>query len=75
MGIIQRTMCAWFGHSKIVDVDFYLVSCARCGVQIADTLQTGGRADIVIVGHDCEKCRANAKKLTWRDKLFTRRWR
>ena len=67
---LKETFCVWFGHSNIVTNCFGYVSCARCGVQIADTLTGGPVPDAVLVGHDCDTCRKNYIKCTWRDKLF-----
>lgn len=67
----KAVTCAILGHSKIVTTFFGYVNCARCGAQIGDAL--GGMFDgskVVIVGHDCDVCRANYKKLTWKDKVL-----
>ncbi len=68
----RATVCAWLGHSRIQDVCFGYYSCNRCGAQIGDAL--GGVYDdsrVVVVGHDCDVCRANYAELDWRDLLFT----
>lgn len=64
-------VCALIGHSKIQKHCFGYFYCARCGDLLGDKL--GGyydTSDAVIVGHNCEVCRANYKKLSWKDKLF-----
>ena len=65
-------VCTLIGHSRIVTTCFGYVSCSRCKDQIGDTL--GGCFELkecVIVGHNCDGCRKNYEKLTWRDKLYT----
>lgn len=64
--------CALVGHSRIQTTFFGYYYCARCGAQVGDALagvysQAGA---VVIVGHDCDVCRANAKTLTWKDTIF-----
>lgn len=68
----KRMICALVGHSGVVTTCFGYVNCARCGVQVGDTL--GGTASLdtrVVVGHNCDTCRANFAKMNWRDKLLT----
>ena len=68
---IAKLFCVWFGHSDILHGFFGYMSCGRCGEQVGDSLggaYTNSRA--VIVGHDCEHCRANYKRLTWKDKFM-----
>lgn len=70
-GQAKDVVCALIGHSNIETNCFGYVSCARCEAQIGDTL--GGAYEnkaSVLVGHDCKLCRANTKKLTWRDRLL-----
>lgn len=63
--------CTFIGHSNIIETCFGYVYCARCGDQIGDSIAGAySNPDCVIVGHDCQDCRDNAKRLTWRDKLF-----
>ena len=68
----NAVVCALIGHSMIHETCFGYHYCARCGAQVGDTL--GGyypdAANAVVVGHNCETCRANYEKLTWKDKLF-----
>ena len=66
-----RTICALVGHSRIQTQCFGYYNCARCDAQVGDSLGSvyPGAETAVIVGHNCEKCRANAKALTWKDKL------
>lgn len=64
-------VCLLMGHSKIVTYCFGYVNCARCDAQIGDTLgSTHDMRSEVIVGHDCEMCRANFARLGWADKLY-----
>lgn len=68
----HEIVCSLIGHSKIVDLCFGYVTCARCNQQIGDTL--GGIFDLktyVIVGHKCKECVANYKSLTWKDTYLT----
>ncbi|TGV15794.1 hypothetical protein EN816_00650 [Mesorhizobium sp. M8A.F.Ca.ET.173.01.1.1] len=61
-------VCALIGHSNIVTTFFGYVYCARCTDQIGDSLGSYyNNPDVVIVGHDCDICRANAKRLRWQD--------
>jgi glycosyltransferase A (GT-A) superfamily protein (DUF2064 family) len=67
----NRIICALFGHSKIQTTFFGYFYCSRCGEQVGDAL--GGcynASNVVIVGHDCPTCKANYKKLKWKDKIF-----
>ena len=67
----KAVVCALVGHSSIVTTCFGYVYCARCGAQTGDSL--GGASttkDNVVVGHNCETCRANFEKLDWRSKFM-----
>ncbi len=69
---LRQIVCVFLGHSRIVTNCFGYKNCYRCGDQIGDTLAASfDMTDKVLVGHDCEKCHANYKALTWRDKLLT----
>ena len=64
-------VCSLLGHSKIQESFFGYYNCARCGDQLGDAF--GGIYDssnVVVVGHDCPKCRANYEKLDWRHRIF-----
>lgn len=64
----KRMVCALAGHSRIVETCFGYIHCARCGDHIGDML--GGASTVkenVIMGHNCDTCRANFGKLNWRD--------
>lgn len=64
----RAVVCACIGHSKIVSLFFGYVSCARCEAQIGDTLAgVYDTSDKVVMGHDCDICRANALMLDWTD--------
>lgn len=69
---IKKITCALFGHSRICTTCLGYRYCARCGEQLGDNLGSVdfGANDAVFVGHNCETCKANYKKLTWKDKLF-----
>jgi len=72
--IFHRLVCAVFGHSRIQTTFFGYFYCGRCGDQVGDSLGSCYKADkIVIVGHNCEKCRDNYKKLKWHEKLFVKK--
>ena len=62
-------VCVLVGHSKIQTACFGYYSCERCGTQVGDSLASvyPAAATVVVLGHDCKTCRANAKKLTWKD--------
>jgi hypothetical protein len=64
----KSVVCALVGHSNIITGCLGYWNCGRCDAQIGDSL--GGSfqpVNQVIIGHDCKTCRANAKKLTWKD--------
>jgi DNA-directed RNA polymerase subunit RPC12/RpoP len=68
---LKEIICIFIGHSKIVTNCFGYISCARCGAQIGDAL--GGvwnGENAVIVGHNCDICQNNYKKLSWKDKIL-----
>lgn len=65
----REIICSLIGHSNILTGCFGYMYCARCEAQVGDTLggaYTNDRA--VIVGHNCETCRANYERMDWRDK-------
>lgn len=69
--IRNSVACSLLGHSKIIEMCFGYVHCARCDAQIGDVL--GGyfnTTNCVIVGHNCDICRENYAKLDWKDKIF-----
>ena len=68
----NKVVCSIIGHSMIMTTFFGYYYCARCGVQVGDALGSAFPAAerAVIVGHNCETCRENYKKLTWKDKLY-----
>jgi hypothetical protein len=64
-------VCIFIGHSNIVSNCWGYVSCGRCGTQVGDTLAGSYcNSKAVIIGHSCDICKANYKKLTWKDKIF-----
>lgn len=68
----KAMVCALVGHSRIQTQCFGYYNCARCGQQVGDTLGSvyPGAEKAVVVGHNCEACRENAKALAWRDTLL-----
>lgn len=68
----RRVVCALSRHSRIVTTCMGYIYCARCEDQIGDSLGgAGSTANAVIVGHDCDSCRENAKSLTWQDTFLS----
>lgn len=68
-----KLVCSLIGHSNIVETCIGYVFCARCGDQIGDALgSVYNGSHVVIVGHDCDICRANSKGLTWRDTFLVK---
>lgn len=68
----RNITCLLLGHSHITTGCWGYIYCARCGVQIGDSL--GGifyDPLEVRVGHNCQTCRENYKKLGWEDKVLT----
>ena len=63
--------CALIGHSLIQTLFWGYWSCGRCEAQLGDSLGGAYSGDnVVIVGHDCDTCQKNYKKLDWRHKLY-----
>ncbi|MCK5235945.1 MAG: hypothetical protein KAR06_03080 [Deltaproteobacteria bacterium] len=68
----EEAACMLLGHSGIVGSCFGQITCGRCGEVIGDALtSTYDAGDKVLVGHKCETCVSNFKKMNWRDKLYT----
>ncbi len=65
--MMKKILCILIGHSRIHDAFFGYIYCGRCGEHVGDILLGD---NTVLVGHYCEKCFANYKEMTWRDKLF-----
>lgn len=66
-------VCALVGHSRIQETCFGYFHCGRCEEQVGDNLAgVYDAGDVVIIGHDCNTCRANYEDCTWRDKLYVR---
>jgi hypothetical protein len=64
----KKVVCNLVGHSNIIKTCWGYVYCSRCGDQIGDSL--GGfysKNKAVIVGHNCEVCKANFDKVIWKD--------
>lgn len=67
----NSVVCALIGHSMIQTTCFGYFYCGRCGAQVGDNLGSVYSAEkVVIIGHNCEACQENFKRLTWQDKLF-----
>lgn len=68
----KRMICALVGHSKIQESSFGYYHCARCGEQVGDALGSiyPEAEHVVIVGHNCNLCKANYEKCTWKDTLM-----
>ena len=69
---LKVIFCAVFRHSLIQHYCFGYFNCARCGAQLGDSLGSvyPQAEKVVIVGHNCKKCRENYKKLSWVDKFL-----
>ena len=70
----KRILCEVIGHSRICTRFWGYRNCGRCGDQLGDNLGSvdPGGDEAVIIGHNCDQCRANYKKCTWKDKLFVK---
>jgi len=68
----NNIVCSLIGHSMIQELCFGYYTCGRCGVQMGDNLGSiyPAAEEVVVIGHNCPKCKTNYKKLTWRDKLY-----
>ncbi len=77
MDKIRKIICVLIGHSWVQTQFFGYYYCARCEEQVGDALGSIYNASaVVLVGHNCDKCRQNYKQLTWRDKfLVPRGWK
>ena len=68
---LRKVICALWGHSNIETICFGYHYCGRCKEQIGDSLAgIYENHDAVVVGHNCDICRTNYKKLSWKDKLL-----
>ena len=64
-------VCALIGHSLIQTACWGYFNCGRCNTQVGDSLAGIYSAkDVVIIDHNCKKCKSNYKKLTWTDKIY-----
>jgi hypothetical protein len=68
----KKLCCALVGHTRMTTQCFGYSYCGRCEAQVGDALGgvDPGRERAVVKGHGCKVCRANAKTLTWQDKLL-----
>lgn len=66
--------CSLIGHSLIQETCFGYYSCGRCGAQLGDSLGSIYlmAPDVVVIGHNCPTCKANYKRLSWKDKVFVK---
>lgn len=70
---IKSIVCQLIGHSRIIEMCFGYVYCARCGAQIGDRLLGFyDTTEAVVVGHNCDSCRANYEKMDWKDRFMVR---
>lgn len=69
---IKLAVCALIGHSRIITACFGYQHCGRCREQVGDTLSGIGVGTTVGIGHNCEGCYENYKKMTWRDKFLVK---
>lgn len=69
---LKRIFCAFFRHSRIQEACFGYFTCGRCGAQLGDSLASiyPEAANVVIIGHNCKRCRENYKKCNWIDKFL-----
>lgn len=70
----NNIICSLIGHSRISEMCFGYRHCGRCGDLLGDSLAGAdyGKPDAVLIGHNCNKCRANYKNCTWKDKIFVK---
>jgi len=68
----KSVVCSLIGHSMIQSTCFGYFYCGRCGNQVGDSLGSvySQAPETVIIGHNCDVCRKNYKKMTWRDKFM-----
>lgn len=68
----KQVTCSLIGHSLIQTTCFGYYYCARCGAEVGDSLGSiyPNAVNTVIVGHKCQTCEDNFKKLTWKDKVL-----
>ena len=68
----KSIICAIIGHSKICTTCFGYRYCGRCGAQVGDSLGSidYGVKEAVIIGHNCDSCKANYENCDWKDKLY-----
>jgi hypothetical protein len=67
-------ICSLIGHSNICSTCFGYRYCGRCSAQLGDSLGSidFGASEAVIIGHKCDKCKANYELCTWKDKLYVK---
>lgn len=65
----KKIVCALLGHSKIIFSCLGITACGRCKAAIGGYL-VHNASDKVIIGHNCDTCKENYKKLSWRDKFL-----
>ena len=69
---IKAIFCILFRHSNILEGCFGYMHCGRCGALLGDTLAGAYKnKDAVVIGHNCDTCRANYKKMGFIDKFLT----
>lgn len=68
----KKIICSLIGHSRICTICWGYRDCGRCGETLGDNLVSIdlGRKYCVVIGHNCNVCRKNYKKCTWKDKYL-----
>ncbi len=69
---IKNVICSLIGHSRIHETWFGYHYCGRCGAQLGDTIGSiyPFAEKAVVIGHNCDKCKANYLECTWKDKYL-----
>lgn len=67
----KKVVCSLIGHSNIESICFGYHYCGRCESQVGDSLAGSyENKKAVIIDYNCNICKENYKKLTWRDKFM-----
>lgn len=68
---LKAMFCALFRHSLIVENYWGYKYCGRCGAYVGDSLVgPWGGENAVVIGHNCDVCRKNYKKMGFVDKFM-----
>lgn len=73
----KKFFCGIFGHSRIVNVDWGRVCCARCDEFIVDGMtsmfdNSGWVLPRHVCGKRCRNCQDNWKRLKWHEKIWVK---